>query len=175
MAKPLTIDEVTIYDIYCLIDPETKRPRYIGKANDYKKRLQTHLQDSKRRKTPVYCWIRKLKKKGLIPEIILIEQTTDWVEAEVRIIKEYREKYPDLLNLADGGNQPYCDKRTRANNGRNNAKKIHSDPVRKKIWALKRELCSMLKRGVLREDQKERLRKIALRNPSEFGVFLKYV
>lgn len=52
MAKPLTIDEVTIYDIYCLIDPETKRPRYIGKANDYKKRLQTHLQDSKRRKTP---------------------------------------------------------------------------------------------------------------------------
>ena len=47
-------------EIYALLCPNTKDVRYIGKANDSEKRLKSHIRDSRRRNTPVYCWIKKL-------------------------------------------------------------------------------------------------------------------
>jgi len=142
-------------EIYALIDPVTNEIKYIGKANDSQNRLKSHLRDSKTRDTPVYLWIRELIKQGLIPliEILSIVENDQWVQEEIRLISEYK-GICSLLNVAVGGNEPYFSKEQRAINGRNNASEIHSDPIRKKLWSLKKDLMSSLsifmKRGEIR-------------------------
>lgn len=76
--------------IYALADPGTGEIRYIGKANDPRARLKSHIRDSRRRNTPVYCWIRKLQEGGQEPSMAVIEWAVDWVEAEKRHIAAYR-------------------------------------------------------------------------------------
>jgi protein-tyrosine phosphatase len=117
-------------EIYTLSHPLTKEVRYIGKANDSKKRLMKHLSDSKRRNTPVYCWIRKLCSSGLIPNIEVIEiiNSENWMDAEIKHISEYKNKGYRLLNVASGGDEPFCSKEIRAENGKKVAEAIHSDP-----------------------------------------------
>lgn len=134
-------------EIYTLSHPVTHEIRYIGKANNSKKRLLSHLRDSKRRDTPVYCWIKKLRSEGLIPDVKIIEKTDseNWVSVEIRLIEEYKKNGFKLLNIALGGDEPYCSKETRAENGRKVAQAIHSDPVRKRFWQLKHDLAISLK------------------------------
>src|SRR5258708_1122020 len=47
-------------EIYALRCPLTDEIRYIGKANNGKKRLASHLKDSRRRNTPLYSSLKKL-------------------------------------------------------------------------------------------------------------------
>lgn len=101
-------------EIYGLLDPVTGELRYIGKANNAAKRLKSHLRDMKRRKSPLYGWLGKLDQP---PNIKILERTLDWKEAERRLIAEYRGKGERLLNLADGGDEPFCPKEIRAANG----------------------------------------------------------
>lgn len=134
--------------IYCLKHPLTKEIRYIGKTNNLSKRLIKHLSDSKRRKTPVYNWISKLLKNNLTPEIEELLQTDikNWPNEEIRIISEYKSNGFRLLNLALGGDEPFCDLKTRQNNGRKVASLIHLDPNKKRLWYLKKELMSYIKK-----------------------------
>ena len=104
-------------EIYALCHPQTGEVRYIGKANDAQKRLKSHIRDSRTRKTPVYSWIRKLQSSGLAPSIRVLEVADDWIEAEKRLIALHREG-GRLLNLADGGDEPFCSAETRSANGK---------------------------------------------------------
>lgn len=141
-----------VVDIYVLKDPTTNEVRYIGKANDAAKRLLSHIRDSRRRDTPVYRWFRKLAENNLIPIIEVIETCTVemWPEVEIRLIAEYK-KTSRLLNVALGGDEPYCSTDQRAINGRNVARSVHGDPLKKKIWSIKKyfgqELARLKKAG----------------------------
>ena len=110
-------------EIYGLYDPNTNELRYIGKANDSKKRLASHLRDARRRDYPVYRWINKLLSKNQLPimKVLLVTDSESWREDEKRIIKENRESGVKLLNVAEGGDEPYCSRETRAANGKKNS------------------------------------------------------
>lgn len=164
-----------VYEIYCLSCPKTNIPMYIGKSKNSKKRFAQHIYCAKRKRTPLYLWIKGLLKEGTKPKLSVLYKTKNWVKDEKKEIKSYREKYPNLLNIAEGGNEPFCPKEVRQENGRKNAYKVHhTDPLIKEIWSLKKELCLYLKNDWLKQETKGRLFKIAMEAPKTFGVFLKY-
>lgn len=113
-AKP---ELVTIYG---LIDPRTAKIRYIGKANNPKNRMRQHLNPRSNEKiTPVKAWIKSLAKHGLVPCMITIEKCVpdQWEEKEKFWIKRFKDEGNNILNIAEGGNQPYCSNETRKLNG----------------------------------------------------------
>lgn len=164
----LKIDLVQIYGLH---DPVTGELRYIGKANNSVNRLKSHLRDSKKRNTPVYCWIRKLAKDGLIPVCKVILETDDWVASERELIHVSRAMGDRLLNIADGGDEPYCSKETRQRNGAKNARFVHDNPVRHRIWEIKKTMMSAIKRGEVNEKTREKLKQAAKKRPEIFGCF----
>lgn len=111
----MTVQQVSIY---ALSDPRGGGVRYVGKANDPAKRLKSHLRDARRRRTPVYLWINRLLKAGVVPAITVLETcgVDEWPDAERRLIAKYRAN-GDLLNLADGGDEPVCPLSVRQANG----------------------------------------------------------
>lgn len=123
--------------IYALCDNETGEVRYIGKANDPHKRLASHMRDSKRRKTPVYNWIRK---NGTPDMKIVAADCADWKSAEVIAIEVARSLGARLLNVATGGDEPFCPQSVRAENGQKNAQ-TRSKP----LWAAYRNLGKSLR------------------------------
>lgn len=157
--------------IYSLIDPVTNETRYIGKANDPQKRLKGHIADAARRDYPVYRWIRKLISSGKCPVLNVLEYAEDWKEAEKRLIKASIEKGDKLLNVAEGGDQPFCSYEVRALNGKKNAQKIHSSERSKRIWELKRNVASAIKKGLISNEKRQALRNAAARRPDLFSIF----
>lgn len=150
--------------IYGLFDNQG-RLRYIGKADKPAERLKGHMRETRRR-SPLYDWLRK---HGL-PEMRVLEaDCLDWREAERRLIAEARERGDKLLNLADGGDEPHCPREVRARNGAANARAIHSDPKRRRIWELKRSLGSALKQGYVSNETRAKMRKAAVDRPDLFG------
>src|SRR5690606_10935634 len=119
-------------EIYALIDPVTDEVRYIGKANDSVMRLKSHIRDAKRRDYPVYRWINKLIGNGLMPIVKVLAITDNWQEEEKRIIKHHKEIGCKLLNVAEGGDQPYCSIEQRKKNGANIVNNIKN----KRLWKL---------------------------------------
>lgn len=117
-------------EIYGLAGPDG-RIRYIGKAKCAKTRLAGHLRE-RRRKYPVYRWIAKLKMQGLQPSLTIIESCSEneWPERERAIIAEYREVTPDLLNVADGGDQPKTNRRQL----QGNAEKLNTRMAKYPHW-----------------------------------------
>lgn len=166
MAKPSNIVE-----IYALTCPDTGSVRYVGKANNHIKRFKSHISDSRRRDTPVYRWIRKLSSQGKLPGVVLLCHTWEWRETERTIIAQYKSSGFKLLNVADGGDEPYCSKETRAENGRRNAKLRTSTPFREKVYQLKRMMAHNLKNGYVTDSAKEKLRLAVFKNPSLFGIY----
>lgn len=158
-------------DIYALRDPITKDIRYIGKANSASKRLASHIRDSSARDTPVYRWIRKLAKQGLIPVIDVLEVAEDWIEAERRLIAVSRAQGCRLLNVAAGGDEPYCSLAVRAENGRKIAEAIHFDPFRRRAWELNKAIGSALQKDQVSNATRAKLRAAALKSPKLFGRF----
>lgn len=150
--------------IYALIDPRDGRVRYIGKAKDAQKRLKGHMRETRRR-SPLYSWIASLKKQGLQPSCeILLTCVGDWCEAEKRLIAEYREKFSDLLNLADGGDEPHCPIEVR----RENAKNLVNHPNRD-FWLKKAKIAIALRHGWVSEHTREKMRAAATRHPKLFA------
>jgi hypothetical protein len=98
---------VSVVEIYGLYDPETDELRYVGKAKDSKRRLNTHLRESRTGSRPVNCWVRKLTTAGKLPvlKVLAVVDSHRWEDEERRLIAEHR-KVADLLNLADGGAMP---------------------------------------------------------------------
>jgi len=159
--------------IYALTDPHTDNIRYIGKANNAEKRLKTHILDSRRRNTPVYCWLRKLLDLGTVPGLVILREVeqNEWIEAERELIFFHRATGARLLNLAEGGDQPFCSKEQRAENGRRTIEKICSDPERKRIWQLKLRLSQALSKGHCNEATKGKMREAARKRPDLFGCW----
>jgi hypothetical protein len=89
--------------IYALTCVETGAVRYIGKADCPEKRLKSHMRDAKRRNTPLYSWIKKHGRPNIV---VLATGCVDWVKAEREAISFARSIGVQLLNLADGGDQP---------------------------------------------------------------------
>lgn len=162
------MDQAEIYGLYC---PETGELRYIGKANNSKQRLKSHLRDSRRRETPVYCWMRALGQRGLVPGLRVLCVTDDWRAKERALIQEHRLAGARLLNVADGGDEPLCPHEVRAANGAKNARELHADPVRRRMWFLKKQVMTGAKQGLLSEEARLKLRALAVRDPGRFSCF----
>lgn len=79
--------------------------RYVGQTRwTLSNRLKRHLGDIPKgiddRRTR---WIKEVLDRGGTIEIFPIEMDAVWHEAEIRWIAHYRQVYPDLLNVYDGG------------------------------------------------------------------------
>ena len=90
-----------IHYIYTLSDPNTNEIRYVGKTINIKRRYKQHLYD-KRQTSHKHSWILSLKKVGLKPKMIIIEECNNdnWEEREIYWIS----KYDNLTNNKLGGN-----------------------------------------------------------------------
>lgn len=90
--------------IYGLADPLSGNIRYVGKSYDPNSRYRMHLK-IKEPKTHKEFWIVSLKKLGLLPELVILETTTELQAAEREIfwIAEYRSLGFKLTNSTDGG------------------------------------------------------------------------
>lgn len=99
------------WTIYALVDPRDQTPRYLGKTvSTLQQRLHDHVYSSRPHRANVStrktAWIQELLSENLSPDIVVIEQGVgdSWQEAEIRQIKEHREKYGELItNIRDGG------------------------------------------------------------------------
>lgn len=60
--------------IYCLIDPRTDKPFYVGQTKDTHTRLIRHLQESLRGKYPKDFRLTEIIKAALIPKIKILEE-----------------------------------------------------------------------------------------------------
>lgn len=160
-----------LIEIYALCHPRTGEVRYIGKAVDTRRRLAGHLRDARRRDTPVYRWIRKLAAQGQSPAAVVVAvcEPGSWAEVERERISDARRAGLRLLNVADGGNEPSCSTAVRAANGRKNARAIHDDPNRRRLWELKRNLGQHLRDGTVTNRTRAKLRQAALDAPELFG------
>lgn len=116
-------------EIYGLFDPSGAL-RYIGKAINASERFKGHLRDCQRRNTPVYCWIKSLLAKGEKPtmKVIGTAPKTAWQKAEKDFIAAARTNGERLLNVADGGDEPFCSTETRSKNGKTTAAVIKELP-----------------------------------------------
>lgn len=90
--------------IYALLDPETQEIRYIGKSIRPVERLTNHMNSRER------ChrtnWLASLKKKGLRPELVILERIHGewpWQFSERFWIAYGRKMGWPLTNGTDGG------------------------------------------------------------------------
>ncbi len=93
--------------VYGLFDPRNGELRYVGKtATSKAHRYGQHLALARRLRRgsqPVHCWIHSLLSRQLKPEIDVLEQSEDGVEAERFCIAYFRSLGCRLLNLTAGG------------------------------------------------------------------------
>ena len=94
--------KIFIYTLECPISGEI---RYIGKTNNIKKRLSTHIFVSKKQKTHKDKWIFKLKKDNKKPIIKIIDEIYEeewkfWEQHYISLFKSWGFK---LLNCTIGG------------------------------------------------------------------------
>lgn len=157
-------------EIYSLLDPRDGSIRYVGKANDSLKRLKTHLAET-RRSTPLYCWIEKLRGLGLVPQLQVMSvcNFSDWQQCEREAIANARLRGLNILNLADGGDEPYCPPEVRAANGRANAIARVSTSQKARAYKSNHMLGILLRQGHVSESAKEKMRYAAAKRPDLFG------
>lgn len=92
--------------IYALIDPKTKTVKYIGKTSSrLSQRYASHIYYSKTSKDSKGAWIRNLIKKGLRPELKVIEVVSSNIgnEREASWIQHYKDAGAELVNETKGG------------------------------------------------------------------------
>src|SRR5690348_10145349 len=93
--------------IYGLFDPrQSNIIMYVGKG--LKRRAQLHWRYRKTKvvNSLVRNWFERLEKEGIEPSWRFLEENViNWEECERYWIAYWREKNPDLCNIADGGNQ----------------------------------------------------------------------
>jgi predicted GIY-YIG superfamily endonuclease len=155
--------------IYALCDQDGEI-RYIGKANNVANRLAGHMREVGKRDYPVYRWIAKNGR----PKVIVLhvcEPDEDWRDVEKRLIAEARARGERLLNIADGGDEPYCPTEVRARNGRKAAISRANTPEKTRSFFLKRELGMLIKRGHLNNARRQRLRALGVAAPHVWGTF----
>jgi len=95
----------TVY-IYILKDLNNNI-RYVGKTTNIKRRLYSHIAETKLNKSKRYVlnWIRQLLLNNQKPILEVIEECNEnnWQEREIYWINYYKQLIPNLCNLCDGG------------------------------------------------------------------------
>ena len=93
--------------IYTLSDPRNGIVRYVGKANNPKRRLAMHLRKAVKGNEHNHrvCWLLSLIRAGVQPTLAPIEEGIGpgWQESEKKWIRAFRELGNDLVNATDGG------------------------------------------------------------------------
>jgi group I intron endonuclease len=100
--------------IYGITEPNNKQHIYIGfTTKPLEERLKVHIYHSKKRKTHVANWIRKIMNDGIYPNIFLIKKTNkkDWKNDETNEINKHRKSHLISLNISDGGESPMLNKK----------------------------------------------------------------
>lgn len=92
------------YVIYALVDPWTKKVRYVGKSSSGLQRPRIHLTPGRLSKDNTYKgrWIKKCIAAGSRPEILVLEKVNSPELLNDRE-KYWISKYSNLTNLTDGG------------------------------------------------------------------------
>jgi hypothetical protein len=131
--------------IYALTDPRIGLVRYVGKAKDLLKRFAGHLDEARREQTHKARWIRALKREGLIPGTLILEEVEDGREDQAERL--WIKKFPpgQLTNATEGGEggrlspqaQAKCTEgiRRAAKEGRTGFKGKHSEAAKQKMRA----------------------------------------
>lgn len=160
-------------EIYALTEPDSGEIRYVGKAVCALQRFKSHLRDARRRNTPVYRWIRALLSDGTVPCLVVLEicEAERWKEREINVIEDYRTKYPRLLNVAFGGDEPFCSTEVRVINARKVVILRTNTPEKAETYRLKRTLGQLLKNGYCNEETKAKMRLAAHLRPEVFGAW----
>lgn len=102
----MTVRNTTFIYALCEPDSPTRTVRYIGKANNPKRRLQNHLSGAKRGiNTHRHAWLRSLIARETVPVIVVLRKVlfSEWQEWERRYIQAARILGMDLTNTTDGG------------------------------------------------------------------------
>lgn len=91
--------------IYTLSDPRTGLVRYVGKTRDPKARIRNHM--NKREHNHNGNWIESLRKLGLEPEVIFIDEvpTEEWSFWEQHWIQVFLGWGFPLTNMNSGGGE----------------------------------------------------------------------
>lgn len=94
--------------IYALCDPRNGEIRYIGKTNDPKGRLRSHINQAKmgRYRHHTANWLRSLIAIGLKPDLIVIYEVAPpqtWQDAERSAISAALKRGCRLTNYTSGG------------------------------------------------------------------------
>lgn len=151
--------------IYKMLDPVTKRVRYVGKTEQtLEKRLYQHIAKAKTNNSHCANWIKSLIANNESPIIELIEKVSleNWREKEIYWISFYRDRDNELTNFMDGGDGLTSE----------TAKKLNSMPeVKKKIqqksienWknpTIREKILSNLRLATSKEEYKEKLRSLS--------------
>lgn len=123
--------------IYCLIDPRNGKVRYIGKANEPKKRLKDHCNPARYKATHKFNWIKQLRELGLKPYLRILEKVLikDWKIREKHWIRYFIKKGFDLVNYTKGADGLSFGNKTSFKKGNTpwNKNKRCSEIVKKKI------------------------------------------
>jgi len=102
------IPEKDVIYIYALCKPNNDDYiRYVGKSKQILSRIKRHIEPSRIGNSESHKnnWLRQLKKEDLKPNVIIIEKCdiNNWAERETYWIEYYKKLFPDLTNLAKGG------------------------------------------------------------------------
>ncbi len=163
----------SVAEIYGLVDPRGPWLRYIGKAKNPAKRLEGHLREAGtgRGRYPVHAWLRGMLADNLVPELVILFtcRTDNWKEMEIAAIQLAKERKHPVLNVALGGDEPFCPTDVRAENGRTNARAVHNDAFRKRIGSIKHQIGLNIRQGYCTTETFERLRLCASLAPHLFG------
>lgn len=91
--------------IYALCEPDTRKVRYIGKANNPKDRLKEHVSESVKLNSHLGHWLARLRGSGVKPILAVLREVPEaiWQEEEIGYIRQARELGMNLVNVADGG------------------------------------------------------------------------
>ena len=89
--------------IYALIDPTTNQCRYVGKSNNPKARLTSHLSEIS--STHKIRWVNKLRRQGYTPNIEILEtcNSSEWQDSERFWISYFKFIGANLTNNTHGG------------------------------------------------------------------------
>lgn len=96
--------------VYALTD-DSGTVRYIGKTANAKSRLTAHVTVAKRTNATTHSsnWIRSLLRRGIRPQMIIVEKCdseSHCFSREIAWIKHFRDQGNDLCNRSSGGDGP---------------------------------------------------------------------